>query len=125
MVISLDKKGDKRLPEIHIDRHTIIVKAVAINYIKTKKAAQAAALFVKAIKSILPSLDILEASAKEYNESEAEDIVKDNAYITALKTKLDIPFLIKTLQPIADSIPAGELIIKLLKSLESANSDAE
>ena len=111
--------AEKKKPEIHVERHDVIASAVKINYPKTKKYAQSASMFVKAIKAFLPSLDVLEQAADKYNASALEIPERDAEYARTLKSNLDIPFLIQTLTPIANSLPAGELLLKLLESLNS------
>lgn len=113
--------SEKKKPEIHIESHDIITAAVNINYPKTIKYAQSAAIVVKAIKVVLPSLDVLEQAAIEYKSSDMEISDRDSEYVRTLKKKLDIPFLIKTFTPVANSLPAGELLLKLLESLDSKN----
>ena len=76
-------------------------------------------MFVKAIKALLPSLDVLEQAANKYNASGLEIPERDAEYVRTLKSNLDIPFLIQTLTPVANSLPAGELLLKLLESLNS------
>ena len=111
--------AENKKPTIHVERHDVIESAVKINYPKTKKYTQAASMFVKAIKALLPSLDVLEQAANKYNASGLEIPERDAEYVRTLKSNLDIPFLIQTLTPVANSLPAGELLLKLLESLNS------
>lgn len=113
--------SEKNKPEIQIDSHDIIMAAVNINYPKTIRYAQSAAIFVKAIKIFLPSLYVLEQAAIEYKSSALDISDRDIKYVQTLKNNLDIPFLIQTLTPIANSLPAGDLLLKLLESLDSKN----
>ncbi|MCR4564735.1 MAG: hypothetical protein K5651_01455 [Bacteroidales bacterium] len=111
--------SEKNGPETLIDGHDIIMAMVNINYPKTIKYAQSAAIFVKAAKLILPSLSVLEKAAIEYKSSDLDISDRDEQYIQTLKNNLDIPFLIQTLTPIANSLPAGELLLKLLESFNT------
>lgn len=98
-----------------IDQHTIITKAVEVEYDKVEKAVAIAARFVKALKALVPSVDVLRDAAANYKVSENED--KDAEYINYLKTHLDAKYLLETLTPIADSIPCGGIIISVLEIL--------
>ncbi len=96
-----------------IDQHTIITKAVEVEYDKVEKAVAIAARFVKALKALVPSVDVLRDAAANYKVSENED--KDAEYINYLKTHLDAKYLLETLTPVADSIPGGGIIISVLE----------
>ncbi len=98
-----------------IDQHAIIQKAVEIEYDKVKKAIAIAGRFVKALKALVPSVDILRDAAANYNISESED--KDTEYLDYLKTHLDAKYLLETLTPVAKSIPGGGIILSVLKML--------
>lgn len=98
-----------------IDQHTIITKAVEVEYDKVEKAVAIAARFVKALKALVPSVDVLRDAAANYKVSESED--KDAEYINYLKTHLDAKYLMETLTPVADSIPGGGIIISVLEIL--------
>lgn len=98
-----------------IDQHTIITKAVEVEYDKVEKAVAIAARFVKALKALVPSVDVLRDAAANYKVSENED--KDAEYINYLKTHLDAKYLLETLTPVADSILGGGIIISVLEIL--------
>ena len=100
---------------VQIDQHTIIQKAVEVEYDKVEKAVAIAARFVKALKALVPSVDVLRDAAVNYKVSESED--KDAEYIGYLKTHLDAKYLLETLTPVADSIPGGGIIISVLEIL--------
>ena len=105
-----------------IDKHKVIEGAVKLDYPKTKKGVKTASLFIKALKSFLPALDVLEMAANEYKESQLSIAEKDHIYIKTVKNNLDVPFLIQTLTPIANSIPGGDLILTLLKEVAKPES---
>ena len=67
-----------------IDQHTIITKAVEVEYDKVEKAVAIAARFVKALKALVPSVDVLRDAAANYKVSENE--YKDAEYINYHKT---------------------------------------
>lgn len=120
------KKHEEVEPvQINIERHDVIVKAVSIDYGKTKKYAQTASAFIKPIKALLPSFDILALAAEEYNNSTLENEERDKEYVISLKTKLDIPFIIETITPIVDSIPGGVFILNVLHKLENKEEESQ
>ncbi len=98
-----------------IDQHAIIQKAVEIEYDKVEKAVVIASRFMKALKAFVPSVDVLRNAATNYKVSESED--KDTEYIDYLKKHIDAKYLMETIQPIADSIPGGGIIISVLEIL--------
>ncbi len=112
------KHGEGEHVQINIERHDVIVKAVSIDYGKTKKYAKTASAFVKPVKALLPSLDILALAAEDYNNSTLENDDRDKEYVSTLKAKLDIPFIIETITPIVDSFPGGVFILNLLHKLD-------
>ena len=122
----LSKKHEEGVPvQINIERHDVIVKAVSIDYGKTKKYAKTASAFVKPVKALLPSLDILALAAEDYNNSTLENDDRDKEYVSTLKTKLDIPFIIETITPIVDSIPGGVFILNVLHKLENKVEESQ
>ena len=122
----LSKKHGEGVPvQINIERHDVIVKAVSIDYVKTKKYAKTASAFVKPVKALLPSLDILALAAEDYNNSTLENDDRDKEYVSTLKTKLDIPFIIETITPIVDSIPGGVFILNVLHKLEDKGEESQ
>ncbi len=98
-----------------IDQHAIIQKAVEVEYDKVEKAIAISARFVKSLKALIPSVDVLRDAAANYKVSESED--RDAEYIGYLKTHLDAKYLLETLTPVADSIPGGGIIISVLEIL--------
>lgn len=119
------KHGEVEPVQINIERHDVIVKAVSIDYGKAKKYAKTASAFIKPIKALLPSLDILALAAEEYNNSTLENEERDKEYVISLKTKLDIPFIIETITPIVDSIPGGVFILNVLHMLENKGEESQ
>jgi len=119
------KHGEVEPVQINIERHDVIVKAVSIDYGKTKKYAKTASAFIKPIKALLPSFDILALAAEEYNNSTLENEERDKEYVISLKTKLDIPFIIETITPIVDSIPGGVFILNVLHKLENKGEESQ
>jgi len=97
--------------DVYLDKHTLIVNAVSLDYNKIQKAVLSLSVFVSSIHVLTPSISLLSKCAEEYNASELE--TKDDDYIASLKSGLEIELLIKTLTPIANKIPGGECNIKV------------
>lgn len=111
-------KADKIKTQVQqIDQHTVIQKAVEIDYNMVKKSLKIASTlskgstFSKGLDRILPYTVILSDAANNYKCSESDD--KDAEYIDYLKANVDL----ETLTPIANRIPGGNTILKLLQIL--------
>lgn len=111
----------KELLENSTDPKVFVPKLVALNYDTIIKGVKYGEMLHKSIGAVIEPLNLLKQAAENYKISQADD--KETEYIDFLKTNVDAEFLITTLQPIADSLPAGTLIISLLENLVAKQAD--
>lgn len=102
---------------VTIDRSEIIETVVKVNYDTVLTGIGMAGRFFGEVRAVEPPVRLLQQAARNYHESTAETAVKEQEYIDFVINNINVELTLQMLNPIANSIPMGNVIINLLEFL--------
>lgn len=96
-----------------LSKELLIEKVTSLDYPAISKVIINLEQTSPSSQKLLPVMEVLELAAIEYNESESES--KNDDYIDFLTSCIDAEQVINELEPIAGMIPAGSILIFILR----------